>query len=263
LGGAAQDPADGAARAKVSAQETGPGRTADQPDEGLAKTPDEAVRTAFEFLQKQGNTRPAPLAGRPGREAGPVQVATAVVRATGPAAVNAMPAERTTDPVANGLAVRAALAAGASVSPGVADGGPPAPIDAGVRLPPGDPAPRALLEDQVVSAVLAGRSAGSQQVTIRLDPPELGSIRLSLRAEGGSIRGVMHVDNPETLRQLQGETASLIERLTQGGLQVRQMDFHLAGSGSDGSQTQWQFDGAGGGWQHFADGRGQDRKSVV
>ena len=112
-----------------------------------------------------------------------------------------------------------------------------------------------MLAEQVVSVVLSNRGDQSQQVTIRLDPPELGTIRLSLQADKDTIRGVVRADNPETFKQLQRETPQLIERLSEGGIQVKQIDVQLSTNGG-GTPSGWQSSGAGG-WQQFADGRGQ------
>lgn len=122
---------------------------------------------------------------------------------------------------------------------------------------PGQPGaqPRAMLADQVVSAVLSARGDQSQQLTIRLDPPELGSIRVSLHTEKDVVRGVVHVDNPDTFKQIQREAPQLIERLVGGGIQVKQIDVQLNTNGG-GTPGQWHSPNAGG-WNQYADGRGQ------
>lgn len=151
--------------------------------------------------------------------------------------------------------------AGVSVAAGVSEfvraSGQDQAAPAQAPTAPGQQAgePRAMLADQVVSAVLSARGDQSQQLTIRLDPPELGSIRVSLHTEKDVVRGVVHVDNPDTFKQIQREAPQLIERLVGGGIQVKQIDVQLNTNGG-GTPGQWHSPNAGG-WNQYADGRGQ------
>jgi len=81
--------------------------------------------------------------------------------------------------------------------------------------------------DQIVETVrLAGPGVG-RQITVRLDPPDLGRVRLTLESDGQEVRGVLEVDNPRTLVQLQRETSVLADRLADGGIQLRRLDVQL------------------------------------
>jgi len=132
-----------------------------------------------------------------------------------------------------------------------------APAGGAVPAPEAASATNAMLTDQVVSAFLSHRADNSQHMTIRLDPPELGVIRLSIQADKDSVlRGVVHVDNPETFKQIQRETPQLIERLMEGGIQVKQIDVQMSTSGG-GGQSSWQSQGAAGGWDQQGGGGGQ------
>jgi flagellar hook-length control protein FliK len=53
---------------------------------------------------------------------------------------------------------------------------------------------------------------------IRIDPLELGKVSVKLRFQGGEVRGVLEVENPKTLNQLQREAPNLIARLTEAGM---------------------------------------------
>jgi flagellar hook-length control protein FliK len=59
---------------------------------------------------------------------------------------------------------------------------------------------------------------------VRLDPPELGGLRITLRASGDRLRGVVEVDNPDTLRRVEREAGVLVQRLQEAGVQVRRLD---------------------------------------
>jgi len=64
-------------------------------------------------------------------------------------------------------------------------------------------------------------------VTIRLEPPELGRVRLQVRQEAGGIRGLLEVESPRALAQLQSEAPALAARLADGGVRLRRMDVVL------------------------------------
>ncbi|MFP4052723.1 MAG: flagellar hook-length control protein FliK, partial [Phycisphaerae bacterium] len=76
--------------------------------------------------------------------------------------------------------------------------------------------------EQVFVQMRTMNSPGDQMV-IRLDPPELGQVRITLEMDGEGMRGVLRVENPETLRQLQRESEGLMNRLAASGVQVRRL----------------------------------------
>ena len=78
--------------------------------------------------------------------------------------------------------------------------------------------------DQIAQSVRSSGVGLDRQVIIRLSPPDLGQVRVTLRASGNRVRGVLEVDNPETLRRLEREAGVLTQRLQEAGLQVKRMD---------------------------------------
>ncbi|MCE5326337.1 MAG: flagellar hook-length control protein FliK [Planctomycetaceae bacterium] len=171
--------------------------------------------------------------------------------ATAPAAVEKL-AESIAPRAAARLSDTAGVAVTQTVHPAAAAPAPVATIAAttsqqaaAVMAPPGQ---------QVAAAVVEHRFS-SQRVSVALDPPELGSIHLSLHARGSEIRGVVEVNNPATLDQLRQETPSLIDRLASTGLNVRQIELRLSGDAGSGSSA-WQFSGGHNGWQQSASQQG-------
>jgi flagellar hook-length control protein FliK len=81
--------------------------------------------------------------------------------------------------------------------------------------------------DQIAQSVRSSGVGLDRQVIIRLSPPDLGQVRVTLRASGNRVRGVLEVDNPETLRRLEREAGVLTQRLQEAGLQVKRMDVVL------------------------------------
>ena len=75
-----------------------------------------------------------------------------------------------------------------------------------------------------------------QELTLRLNPAELGSVKMVLRSEGGELRLSMEASNPRTLEQMQREAPVLMQRLADSGIEVKRMEFIQSDPGSsDGS----------------------------
>jgi len=111
--------------------------------------------------------------------------------------------------------------------------------------------------NQVAQHLRAGNLRAGQQIVIRLNPPELGTVRLSLEAQGKDLRGRLEVDNPRALSEFQRETATLLSRLADSGINLRRMEIVLNDSsqraGTEGfnsamaeDQTRQQANSAGG-----------------
>ncbi len=107
------------------------------------------------------------------------------------------------------------------------------------------PAPAA---NQVVEALRASASRQGNQVVIHLNPPELGKVSIRLSVTGNDVRGVLRVENPQTLTQLQREAPALLNRLAEAGVQLRQMDLSLSEQGSGDSSLYSQLHDESGLW---------------
>lgn len=83
------------------------------------------------------------------------------------------------------------------------------------------------IADQIVTRVQLRRDDLGQEMVVRLDPPELGGVRIQFRSEQGEITGVIRADNPQTLAELQREAPSLLQRLNEAGVPIRTLNLHL------------------------------------
>jgi len=107
----------------------------------------------------------------------------------------------------------------------------PGPVDGqtgvSTTAPAADRAPQETMVSQVAEQIQANTDRLNQQIEIRLRPPELGTVRLTLQAEGSSVRGELKVSNPDTAAQLEVEAPNLFRRLADGGIQMRRLDISL------------------------------------
>ena len=84
------------------------------------------------------------------------------------------------------------------------------------------------LPDQIAGQLRASGARLGQQIVIRLNPPELGEVRITLQAEGSSVKGVLEVQNAETLQHIQRAAPALITRLSEGGVQLSRLELTLS-----------------------------------
>jgi len=85
---------------------------------------------------------------------------------------------------------------------------------------------------QIADAFRSSADRNGQEIVIRLDPPNLGRVRVALRMDGNEVRGVLDVENPRTLNQLQREAPDLVGRLTDAGIEMKRMDISLSQDGA-------------------------------
>jgi flagellar hook-length control protein FliK len=109
--------------------------------------------------------------------------------------------------------------------------------------------------NQIAEAFESSAVRNGQEIVFRLDPPELGKVSVKLRIRAGEVRGVLEVDNPNTLRQLQNEAPGLLTRLTEAGVDMKRMDLSLS---DDGSSRESMRDGAWFAQQYDDNGSGSD-----
>jgi len=89
--------------------------------------------------------------------------------------------------------------------------------------------------DQIASRLSSVGAGEGRQVTIELNPPELGKVQATFQSDGGGVRCLVVVSNPQTLDLVHHEKAALIERLADSGVQLKQIEISLGHSSSSGS----------------------------
>jgi flagellar hook-length control protein FliK len=98
-------------------------------------------------------------------------------------------------------------------------------------------APREVLR-QVESGIYKNLNEGAKQLTLRLDPPELGKLNLQLTVRGQEVSVVLKAENADAGRMLQENLHQLRQTLEDQGLKVGKMEV----------QTQLSDGNSGQGW---------------
>ncbi len=92
--------------------------------------------------------------------------------------------------------------------------------------------PAAQVADSVAETVQGGSVRSGRQITVRLNPPELGSVRITFESDGDQLRGTLEVANSRTMTEIQRELPALMTRLSESGVQLRRMDLDLTDQNS-------------------------------
>ncbi|MEX0819224.1 MAG: flagellar hook-length control protein FliK, partial [Pirellulaceae bacterium] len=95
-------------------------------------------------------------------------------------------------------------------------------------------ADQARFVDRVARAVQATGDRGGT-LRLRLSPPELGSLTLEVKVQGGAVSARVEADTPTARSLLLDNLPMLRERLAEQGLRVDQFDVDLADRHSDGT----------------------------
>ncbi len=144
----------------------------------------------------------------------------------------------------------AATAVGASPAGSAPAAEPQAPVGgpaAQTAQTPGG-GPSASLTEQLAAPVRWMAVRDGEHVTVRLQPPELGKVRITFRSEGQEVRGILEVENASTLARLGREMPALAQRLQDVGVQVRRLEVALDGSHDGQASPFGPYDDRGGGF---------------
>ena len=122
------------------------------------------------------------------------------------------------------------LTASAPTNPGTVDAaitasaGPPAPVPTDVapattNAQPPTPAPIARQIGDVAVTLLRSVGGGDRQLTVRLDPPQLGRVQVAIaQARGGAAAVTLTVERPETLLLALRDEPALHRALDRAGV---------------------------------------------
>ena len=68
------------------------------------------------------------------------------------------------------------------------------------------------------------RGEGNRQITVRLNPPELGSVVIKFSSQGNQLSGILEVGKSETKLEIQHALPHIIRTLSDNGIQLRKID---------------------------------------
>ena len=72
------------------------------------------------------------------------------------------------------------------------------------------------------------RNGGNQQITIRLNPPELGKVLIKFQEQNNQITGTLEVSKSQTRYQIQQALPEMLRNLQESGIQIKRLEVTLS-----------------------------------
>jgi len=83
------------------------------------------------------------------------------------------------------------------------------------------------ISKQIQESIHSSLRQGKQQITIRLNPPELGKVSIQFREQDGQIIGLLEVSRAQTRVEIQQALPQIIQNLAESGVQVKRLEVLL------------------------------------
>jgi len=100
-------------------------------------------------------------------------------------------------------------------------------VKTGGGAPPGNASTG--ISEQILESVQSSLSqpAGNQQITIRLNPPELGKVLIKFEEQDGQITGLLEVSKTQTRYEVEQALPEIIRSIQDSGVQIRRLEVVL------------------------------------
>ena len=85
----------------------------------------------------------------------------------------------------------------------------------------------ASVSEQLQESIHSSLRQGDQQLTIRLNPPELGRVFIKFQGKGDQITGLLEVSRAQTRYEIEQALPQIIRNLTECGIQMKRLEVVL------------------------------------
>jgi flagellar hook-length control protein FliK len=116
----------------------------------------------------------------------------------------------------------------------------------------------AAIREQVCQSVAASIQQGNSQITIHLNPPELGRVSVKFSERGNELTGQLEVTNSQTRAEIQQAIPEIIRSLQESGITVKSIDVTLSDSSRQPAQESFRDNSSQDIWQQFGSQGFQD-----
>jgi len=83
------------------------------------------------------------------------------------------------------------------------------------------------ISEQIGESIQSSLQQGIRQITIRLNPPQLGSVSIKFEQKDGQITGLLEVSRSQTREEIQQALPALIKNLADAGITLKRLDVVL------------------------------------
>jgi len=94
----------------------------------------------------------------------------------------------------------------------------------------------ASITDQILESIHSSLRQGDQQISIRLNPPELGKVLIEFKQQEHEITGLLEVSKIQTKYEVEQALPQIIQNLADCGIEIKRLEVML----SDGEQSEQQ-----------------------
>ncbi|MBE0534098.1 MAG: flagellar hook-length control protein FliK [Phycisphaerae bacterium] len=78
--------------------------------------------------------------------------------------------------------------------------------------------------EQIIQSIRLNDRGPRQEIDIRLQPTELGSVRMRFHHADGEVRGILFVDKAQTRYEIERELPQIVASLQQNGVQIKKLE---------------------------------------
>jgi hypothetical protein len=86
----------------------------------------------------------------------------------------------------------------------------------------------AAIREQICQSVQASIQQGNSQITVHLNPPDLGRVSVKFSQQGNELTGMLEATNPQTRAEIQQAIPEIIRSLEESGISVKHINVTLS-----------------------------------
>jgi len=84
------------------------------------------------------------------------------------------------------------------------------------------------ISEQIQNSINSSLRQGDRQITVLLNPPELGKVCIKFQEHGDQITGLLEVDKTQTRYEIQQALPQIVRNLADSGIQIKRLEVVLA-----------------------------------
>ena len=112
--------------------------------------------------------------------------------------------------------------------------------------------------NQITQEINASMGAGRDQISIALDPPELGKVTIRFQQTAGEIVGIVEADKAQTRQEIAEEMPAIVRSLEDSGVAVKRVEVVLTEKGDQDALNNSGNEQYNTGREGFTDGQASD-----
>jgi flagellar hook-length control protein FliK len=109
----------------------------------------------------------------------------------------------------------------------------------------------AAIREQICQSVAASIQQGNSQITVHLNPPDLGRVSVKFSQQGNELTGLLEATNPQTRAEIQQAIPEIIRSLQESGISVKHIDVTLSDLPRQSAQESFRDNSSQDLWQQF------------